>query len=58
MNIIQKIEQNTFNHFKYLPELIGCDILKSNGVTIINSGFTTSMFNIVCGTGFKRGEPR
>ena len=45
---IKNIEDNLFSHFKYLPKMLGFNLKQENGVTIINSGLGTSMFNIVC----------
>lgn len=46
---LQIIEQNHVGHFSYLPKKLGFDIHEINGVTIINCGLKTSMFNIVYG---------
>ncbi len=46
---LQTIEQNHLGHFAYLPKKIGFDVHETNGVTIINCGLKTSMFNIVYG---------
>ena len=54
MNLINKqlkiIEQNHLGHFVYLPKNLGFDVHEMNGLTIINCGLKTSMFNIVYGT--------
>ncbi len=46
---LQTIEQNHLGHFAYLPKNLGFDVHEMNGVTIINCGLKTSMFNIVYG---------
>ncbi|MCM1002065.1 hypothetical protein [Wolbachia pipientis] len=48
-NMLEKIKQNTFGHFKYLPEATGFSIKTDQALTIINCGLGSSMFNIVCG---------
>ncbi|MGL9717474.1 MAG: GNAT family N-acetyltransferase [Wolbachia sp.] len=47
--MLEKIKQNTFGHFKYLPEAAGFSIKTDRTLTIINCGLGSSMFNIVCG---------
>ncbi|MGL9717824.1 MAG: GNAT family N-acetyltransferase [Wolbachia sp.] len=47
--MLGKIKQNTFGHFKYLPEAAGFSIKTDWTLTIINCGLGSSMFNIVCG---------
>lgn len=53
MNLSNKhlsiIEQNHLGHFAYLPKNLGFDVHEMNGVTVINCGLKTSMFNIVYG---------
>lgn len=44
------IEENHLGHFAYLPKLLGFDIKKINGVTVINCGVKSSMFNIAYGS--------
>ena len=46
---LSTIEQNHLGHFAYLPKNLGFDVHETNGVTIINCGLKTSMFNIVYG---------
>lgn len=46
---LKTIEQNHLGHFAYLPKNLGFDVHEMNGVTIINCGLKTSMFNIVYG---------
>lgn len=48
-NKLKIIEQNHLGHFAYLPKNLGFDVHEMNGVTIINCGLKTSMFNIVYG---------
>ncbi len=48
--MLEKIEQNVFEHFRYLPKLAGLSVRESNILTIINCGLGSSMFNIVCDT--------
>lgn len=48
--MIEKIEKITFNHFSYLPNIIGCNVNKNDLLTIINCGLGSSLFNIVCNT--------
>lgn len=43
------ISDVAFGHFRYLPQLGGYNVTKQDGLYIINCGFDTSMFNIVCG---------
>ncbi|WP_341808038.1 GNAT family N-acetyltransferase [Wolbachia endosymbiont (group E) of Neria commutata] len=47
--MIEKIEQNIFGHFKYLPEAAKFSVKTDQDLTIINCGLGSSMFNIVCG---------
>ncbi|WP_395462986.1 GNAT family N-acetyltransferase [Wolbachia endosymbiont of Cantharis cryptica] len=47
--MLEKIKQNTFSHFKYLPEAVGFSVKTDQALTIINCGLGSSMFNIVCG---------
>jgi len=47
--MLEKIKQNTFGHFKYLPEAAGFSVKTDQALTIINCGLGSSMFNIVCG---------
>lgn len=44
------IEQNHLGHFVYLPKQLGFDTEEINGVTVINCGFKSSMFNIAYGS--------
>lgn len=44
------IEQNHLGHFAYLPKNLGFDVHEINGVTVINCGLETSMFNIAYGS--------
>lgn len=48
--MIEKIEQNAFGHFQYLPRLSGNNVHKSGIMTIVNCGLGSSLFNIVCDT--------
>jgi ribosomal protein S18 acetylase RimI-like enzyme len=43
------IEQNHLAHFMFLPQKFGFDIHNIHGVTVINCGLKTSMFNIAYG---------
>ena len=43
------IEQNHLGHFAYLPKKLGFEVHEMNGVTVINCGLKTSMFNIAYG---------
>jgi len=43
------IEKNHFEHFVFLPKKIGCNVTALNGVSLINCGLQSSMFNIVYG---------
>lgn len=43
------IEQNHLGHFIYLPKNLGFDLHETNGITLVNCGIKTSMFNIVYG---------
>lgn len=47
---IKVVEENHLGHFVYLPKLLGFDILNLDGVTIINCGLKSSMFNIAYGS--------
>lgn len=47
--MIEKIEQNTFGHFKYLPKLAGFSVNQNTVPMIINCDLGSSMFNIACG---------
>lgn len=49
--MLHKIEQNALGHFKYLPEIAGFSVTEDGGLTVINCGFGSSMFNIVVGGG-------
>ena len=44
------IEQNHLGHFAYFPKNLGFDVYETNGVTVINCGLKTSMFNIAYGS--------
>ena len=44
------IEENHLGHFAFLPKLLGFDIREINGVTLINCGLKSSMFNIAYGS--------
>jgi hypothetical protein len=44
------IEQNHLDHFAFLPNKLGFDVGEINGVTVINCGLQTSMFNIAYGS--------
>lgn len=44
------IEDNHLGHFIYLPEKLGFPITESHGVTVINCGLKTSMFNMAYGS--------
>lgn len=43
-------EQNHLGHFMFLPKRLGYDLAEVQGVTIINCGLPTSMFNIAYGS--------
>jgi len=45
--LMNKVERNTFGHFRYLPELLGFSVRKIPELTVVNCGLGTSMFNIV-----------
>lgn len=47
---LKVIEENHLGHFTYLPKLLGFDIREINGVTVINCGLKSSMFNIAYGS--------
>jgi ribosomal protein S18 acetylase RimI-like enzyme/predicted nucleotidyltransferase len=46
---LRTIEQNHLGHFTYLPRNLRFDVHEINGVTVINCGLGTSMFNIAYG---------
>ena len=46
---LKTIEQNHLGHFAYFPKNLGFAVYETNGVTVINCGLKTSMFNIVYG---------
>jgi hypothetical protein len=46
---LRTIEKNHLGHFVYLPKILGFDVHQAAGVTMINCGLKTSMFNIVYG---------
>ncbi|WPX97890.1 GNAT family N-acetyltransferase [Candidatus Fokinia crypta] len=48
-NQLKIIEQNHLGHFAYLPKMLGFDVHQADGVTVINCGLGTSMFNIAYG---------
>lgn len=48
-SLIEAIEQNHLGHFAYLPKILGFDVRQINGITAINCGLKTSMFNIAYG---------
>lgn len=43
-----KVERIMYDHFCYLPGLMGFNVIKSQEATIINCGLGTSEYNIVC----------
>ena len=47
---LKMIEENHLGHFAFLPKLLGFDIREINGVTVINCGLKSSMFNIAYGS--------
>jgi hypothetical protein len=47
MNISKLIDANMVGKFKYLPAFMGMEIADDDG-TVINSGISSDMFNIVC----------
>jgi GNAT superfamily N-acetyltransferase len=49
MNISKLLDANMIGKFTYLPSLMGMDVTDS-GVTVINSGISSDMFNIICRT--------
>lgn len=51
-----EIEQNTFGHFKYLPDFLGFPVEKTDDTLTINCGLGSSMFNIVCDTKFQQDQ--
>lgn len=46
---MDRIEKTALGHFKYLPEKLGFPVKSWQGLTIINCGLGSSMFNIVFG---------
>lgn len=44
------IKQTVFEHFKYLPRLLGFNVRENERLNIVNCGLGSSMFNIVCNT--------
>ena len=44
------IEKNHLDHFTFLPKNLGFDVREISGVTTINCGLQTSMFNIAYGS--------
>lgn len=46
---MEKIEQMALGHFRYLPSTAGFPVKEYRGLTIINCGLGSSMFNIVFG---------
>jgi ribosomal protein S18 acetylase RimI-like enzyme len=50
------IEKNHKEHFEFLPKLIGFNPLEENGVSLINCGLNSSMFNIAYGAPFKNSD--
>ena len=46
---IEIIEEAHFGHFVFLPKKLGFDVHRIDGVTVINCGLQTSMFNIAYG---------
>ena len=50
LKALKVIEENHLGHFSYLPELLGFDVRKIYGVTVINCGLKSSMFNIAYGS--------
>lgn len=52
--ISEAVEKNIFEHFKYLPKLLGFGVEESNLLDIVNCGLHSSMFNIVCGTNLEQ----
>jgi ribosomal protein S18 acetylase RimI-like enzyme/predicted nucleotidyltransferase len=46
---LKTVEQNHLNHFAYLPKNLGFDVCELGGVTVVNCGLQTSMFNITYG---------
>ena len=47
---LKVIKENHLGHFTYLPKPLGFDISNINGVTVINCGLKSSMFNIAYGS--------
>ncbi len=54
--MLEKIKENTFNHFMYLPKLLGFTIEIHSDFTIINCRLGSSMFNIVCSNNIVNGN--
>ncbi len=50
------IEKNHEEHFKFLPELLNFDSRQIKGVTIVNCGLKSSMFNIAYGTPLENSD--
>ena len=48
----KEIENNLFSKFLYLPKILGYEVIENKENILINSGFNSSMFNIVCATRF------
>jgi ribosomal protein S18 acetylase RimI-like enzyme len=48
-HISKLLDENMIGKFAYLPSLMGMDVTSCNGATIINTGISSDMFNIVCG---------
>ncbi len=44
----QRIEESVLNHFQYLPKVLGSQVQKTSKSIIIDSGFASSMVNMVC----------
>lgn len=43
-----EVEHNLFSKFSYLPQKLGFSVVSKYGTQLINCGFGSSMFNIVC----------
>lgn len=50
VELVKTIERNHLGHFAFLPKHLGFDVREVDGVTIINCGLKTSMFNIAYGS--------
>ncbi|MDR1982925.1 MAG: GNAT family N-acetyltransferase [Holosporaceae bacterium] len=54
MNITKLLDANMVGKFMYLPSLMRMDVTVDDNITVINSGISSDMFNIVCRTKNKK----